>query len=196
MATIERENIGLLTDKITVKIKKEDYLPSFEKKLKEYSKQANIPGFRKGMVPAGLIKKMYGPSIFSDEVLRTVEKELYTYLSTEKPDIFAQPIPATNESVNMDVNQPTDYHFGFEIGLKPAFELPSLSKGKFTLHTVEVTDAMVNEEIDRMQIKGGKMTEPETIDQDENVLNVKFSESDADGNIAEGGIVKDNSVLL
>jgi trigger factor len=196
MATIERENIGLLTDKITVKIKKEDYLPSFEKKLKEYGKQANIPGFRKGMVPAGLIKKMYGPGIFNEEVLRMVEKELYTYLSTEKPDIFAQPIPAENEIVNMDVNQPTDYHFGFEIGLKPTFDLPNLSKGKFTLHTVEVTDAMVNEEIDRMQIKGGNMTEPETIDQDENVLNVKFSESDASGTIIEGGIVKDNSVLL
>jgi len=57
MATVERENMGLLTDKLVVKIKKEDYLPSFEKKLKEYSKTANIPGFRKGMVPAGMIKK-------------------------------------------------------------------------------------------------------------------------------------------
>ena len=93
MATVVRENIGLLNDKLTVKISKEDYFPSFEKKLKEYSKTANIPGFRKGMVPAGMIKKMYGAGIFSDEVLRTIEKELFTWLNNEKPEIFAQPLP-------------------------------------------------------------------------------------------------------
>jgi trigger factor len=66
MATVTRENIGLLHDKLTVKVNKDDYFPSFDKKLKEYSKTANIPGFRKGMVPAGMIKKMYGTSKFLD----------------------------------------------------------------------------------------------------------------------------------
>src|SRR6202007_228104 len=86
MATVTRENIGLLTDKIVVKISKGDYLPSFEKDLKQYGKQANIPGFRKGMVPAGLIKKMYGSSVFTDEVLRSIDRELVKYLETEKLD--------------------------------------------------------------------------------------------------------------
>jgi len=196
MATVERENIGLLNDKLTVKIKKEDYLPSFEKKLKEYSKTANIPGFRKGMVPAGMIKKMYGASIFSDEILKTVEKQLFTYLDTEKPDIFAQPLPLANELGKLDMNNPTDVDFDFEIGLKPVFEVPAFDKAKLTLHKVEVSDDMVTEEINRMQIKAGKMTEPEVIDNDENVLNVLFSESDKDGNLVDGGIVKENSVLL
>ncbi len=97
MATVLRENIGLLNDKLTVQLQKEDYLPAFEKKLKEYSKTANIPGFRKGMVPSGMIKKMYGAGIYSDEVLRTIEKELYNYLNTEKPEIFAQPLPCKNK---------------------------------------------------------------------------------------------------
>ena len=74
-----KENIGLLNDKITLKLEKTDYLPTFEKSLKDYSKKANIPGFRKGMVPAGLIKKMYGPSLFTDEVLRTVDRELIKF---------------------------------------------------------------------------------------------------------------------
>ena len=196
MATVARENIGLLNDKLTVKIKKEDYLPSFDKKLKEYSKTANIPGFRKGMVPAGMIKKMYGPSIFSDEILRAVEKQLYTYLNEEKPDIFAQPLPLENDLRKLDMNNPSDVDFDFEIGLKPAFDIPAFDKAKLTLHKVEVTDDMVNEEVNRMQIKAGKMTEPEVIDNEENVLNVLFTESDKDGNAIEAGITKENSVLL
>src|SRR5204863_6103443 len=133
MATVSRENIGLLNNIINVKISKEDDFPSFEKKVKEYSKSANIPGFRKGMVPAGMVKKMYGPSIYTDEILKTVEKELYGYLQTEKPEIFAQPIALNADIRQMDFNNPSDYEFGFEIGLKPAFELAPLDKAKVTL---------------------------------------------------------------
>lgn len=195
MSTVVRENIGLLTDKLTVNVSKAEYFPNFEKKLKEYSKTANIPGFRKGMVPVGMIKKMYGPSVFNEEVLRAVESKLYTYLNEVKPDIFGQPLPLQAFN-NMDVNNPQDYDFSFEIGLKPAFELLDFSKESLTIHNVEVNDEMVSEEINRMQIKGGNMTEPEAIDNEENVLNVLFTECDSKGNTIEGGISKENSVLL
>ncbi len=196
MPTVVRENIGLLTDKLTVTVKKEDYFPTFEKKLKEYSKTASIPGFRKGMVPAGMIKKMHGNAIFQDEVLRTVEQQLYAYLNEEKPDIFAQPLPLEKDLSKIDINNPADFDFGFEIGLKPAFQLPDFSKETLTTHKVEVSEDMINEEINRMQIKGGKMTEPEVIDNEENVLNVLFTETDKEGNTVEGGVSKENSVLL
>ncbi len=71
MPTVTRENISPLNDKITVTVNREDYFPSFEKALKHYAKTANIPGFRKGMVPAGMIRKMHGPAVFTEEVLRT-----------------------------------------------------------------------------------------------------------------------------
>lgn len=196
MATVVRENIGNLHDKLVVKVSKEDYFPSFDKKLKDYSKTANIPGFRKGMVPAGMIRKMYGQSIFTDEVLKTVEKELYKYLNTEKPDIFAQPLPLASEMQNLDVQNPGEYEFNFEIGLKPDYTLADFSKARVTLHKVAVTDAMLDEEIGHMQIKAGKMTEPESVTTEENVLNLLFREADASGNIIEGGISKENSVLL
>ena len=70
MATITRENIGLLNEKVVVKLVKEDYLPAFEQSIKKYAKTANLPGFRKGMVPASLVKKMYGQSVFTEEVLK------------------------------------------------------------------------------------------------------------------------------
>jgi trigger factor len=197
MATITRENIGLLTDKITVQIAKGDYLPSFEKALKNYGKQANIPGFRKGMVPAGLIKKMYGSSVFADEVLRTVEKELTTYMSNEKLEIFAQPLPLPeNDARQIDMGKPDDYSFAFEVGLKPAFSLVDLGKASLTRYKVDVTGEMINEEVERLQTRNGKMTEPETVGGDEYVLNVNFTETDTAGTPVEGGISKDNSLLV
>ncbi len=196
MATVERSNIGLLNDKLTVKLTKEDYMPAFEKKLKEYSKTANIPGFRKGMVPAGMIKKMYGPGIFSDEVLRTIDKEINTYLDKERPDIFAQPLPVEEALSKLDMNNPGDFEFAFEIGLKPAYSLPDLGKAKLTRNSVEVTEAMVDEEISRMQLKAGKMQDKDAVDSEEDVVNVLFTETDENGIEPEGGIVKENSVLV
>ena len=93
MATVTQQEVAPLHKQLSVTINKEDYLPQFEKSIKEYSKKANIPGFRKGMVPSGLIKKMYGNSLFVDEVLRTVDKEVINYIQTENLDIFAQPLP-------------------------------------------------------------------------------------------------------
>src|SRR4029078_12777247 len=136
MATVIKENVGLLHDKLTLTLDKQDYLPSFEKALKDYSKKANIPGFRKGQVPAGLIKKMYGTSVFSDEVLRSVDRELVKYLETDKLDIFAQPLPLEINMQQLDMNNPADYVFHFEVGMKPEFELADLPNAKITRYKV------------------------------------------------------------
>jgi len=195
MATVTRENIGLLNDKLVVTVTKDEYFPSFEKTLKNYSKQANIPGFRKGMVPAGMVKKMYGQGLFTEEVIRNIEKGLNDYLVNEKLEIFAQPLPLPNGSFQPDMDTPTDYTFEFEIGLKPAFEL-GLSNVKAPFYRVKATAEMVNEEVERLQTRLGKMTEPETVAGDETVLNVTFEEADRDGNVVEGGLKKDNSLLV
>src|SRR5438045_5180333 len=137
MTTVTKESIGLLHEKLTIKLEKTDYLPSFEKSLKDYSKKANIPGFRKGMVPSGLIKKMYGSSLFTDEVLKQVDKEINTYLQTEKLEIFAQPLPMDMSLSQLEVNNPPDYTFSFEIGMKQDFQLPDLAKESAKLYKVE-----------------------------------------------------------
>ncbi len=195
MASVTRENIGLLNDKLTVQLSKEDYYTGFEQSLKKYAKTANIPGFRKGMVPTGLVKKMYGQGVFNDEVLRKVETELNSYLNREKVEIFAQPLPLDNDAAKLDMNNPVDYSFAFEIGLKPTVSIDPKNI-QVTRYQITVTDEMVQEEIERLQVRNGKMTEPETVTGDENVLNVKFIECDAEGNEIEGGISKDNSLLV
>ncbi len=195
MATITRENIGLLNDKLTVTLSKEDYVKGFEQNLKKYAKTANIPGFRKGMVPAGLVKKMYGQSVFTDEVLKTVESQLNQYMSKEAIEVFGQPLPLDNDARALDMNNPSDYVFAFEIGLKPNFEV-DLKGIKVKRYLIEVTEKMIDEELGRLQTRFGKMTEPEMVDKEENVLNVTFTEADENGNIIENGVQKDNSVLV
>ncbi|HWC54076.1 MAG TPA: trigger factor, partial [Chitinophagaceae bacterium] len=177
-------------------LEKTDYLPAFEKALKDYSKTANIPGFRKGMVPTGLIKKMYGPSVFTDEVLRSVDRELIKYLETDKLDIFAQPLPLESDIRQLDMNNPAEYVFHFEVGMKPDFKLPDLAKAKTTRYKVTVTDEMIDTEVTRLQNRYGNMKDEEIVANDENVLNVTFIESDTAGTETEGGIKKDNSLLV
>lgn len=196
MATVTQQEVAPLHKKLNITIQKEDYLPSFEKALKEYSKKANIPGFRKGMVPTGLIKKMYGTSLFTDEVLKKVDQEVNNYLQNEKVDLIGQPLPLDLNLGQLDMNQPADYQFSFEMGMRPAFQLPDLSAQNLKRYKVDITDAMVDEEVDRLRGRYGNMTEPEEVSGDENVLNLTFIETDAAGNEVEGGIRKDNSVLV
>ncbi len=195
MATVSRENIGLLTDKLTVQLSKDDYLPAFEQSLKKYAKTANLPGFRKGMVPAGMIRKMQGSSVFTDEVLKTAEKELNKYMQEEKPDIIGQPLPLDIDAQQLDMNNPSDYAFAFEIGLKPAIDI-DIKNITVTRHKVDVTENMIDEEAERLKTRYGKMTDLEEVTSEDNVLNVTFAETDAVGNEIEGGINKGNSLLV
>jgi trigger factor len=120
-----------------------------------------------------------------------VEKKLVDYLQGEQLDIFAQPIPsAENSADQLNMNAPSDYSFSFEIGLKPAFDLnlPSVSLPRYK---VNVTEEMVNDEIERLQARLGKMSEPEVVDNEENVLNVTFEEEGV-----ENAPKKENSLLV
>ena len=196
MATITKESIGHLHDKLTVKLDKADYLPSFEKVVKDYSRKANIPGFRKGQVPAGLIKKMYGVSLFTDEVLKTVDRELSQYLETDKLQIFAQPLPLEMDIKQLDVNNPADYTFHFEVGVKPEFNLPDWSKTKTIRYKVTVTDTMIDDEVSRLQKSYGNVKDEESVTTEENRVDVTFIEVDENGEELAEGIKKDNLLLV
>ena len=199
MATVTRENVALLTDRITVELTKNDYYPAFEKALKTYSKKATIPGFRPGMVPMGHVKKMFGASVFNEEVLRTAEREINGYLDREKPEIFAQPLPTDDNAElvsKLDMNNPGTYQFHFEIGLRPSFNIAAPAQATIKRKRVTVTNEMVSNEVARLQTRFGNMTEPEAVSSDEQVLNVNFVQVDADGNEVENGVSKDNSLIV
>jgi trigger factor len=197
MATINRENIGTLNDRITVQVSREDYFPGFEKALKKYTKDVNLPGFRKGMVPTGLVKKMHGQSLFTQEVIRVVEKELNDYLRTEKPELVSDPLPEEMENIRLDVNNPGEYDFHFEIGLKPDVDLSDFDKKfHFTRYKVMVEDKDIDEEVERLQKRAGERKDKEEITSGEDILHLRFQPSDAEGKVEEGAEVKSEQIVL
>lgn len=197
MATVTRQNIGLQHDKISVLITTNDYLPNFDKALKDQSKNANMPGFRKGMVPTGLVKKMYGQALFNDIVLKDIEKGLIDYLQSEKLDIFAQPIASDdNDMSKIDCNNPADYTFSFEIGLRPTLAVTDLSSAKLTEYKITVTDEMVATEVERLQQKFGKIVDCDVVDKLNNNLTVTLTESNENGAVAEDAVEKTNSFVV
>lgn len=188
MATVTRENIGLLHDKVVVKLEKEDYMPSFEKSLKQYAKSVNMPGFRKGMVPAGMVRKMYGPALFNEEVMRAAGTEMEKYMQEEKLSIFAQPmVMADATPLKLDMNNPAEAEFSFEIGLKPEFEVKAIDgKEKLTRKKIVVSDTMMNDEVERIQRRLGQSEPQEKVFDKENIIYSKLEQCDADGNLIEG----------
>lgn len=181
MATINREPIGNLHEKIQVNLTKEDYLPSFEKSLKQYAKQANVPGFRKGMVPTGMVRKMYGQSVFVDQVLNTAGQELDKYLKSEKLKFFGQPMILNGEEpLKLDMNKPEDISLNFEMGLMPEFEVAAFGKS-LTRYKVTVSDKMLDDEVERLQRRFGKVESVAEVTNKENIIYCTFQKAAADG---------------
>lgn len=197
MATVTRENIAKLNDKLVVTLTKEDYLPAFEKSLKTYSKQVNLPGFRKGMVPKELVKKMHGQDILTEEIFRTVDTQINQYLTDNNINILVQPIPFKDENLSqqLDINSTKDYTFAFELGLQPEVNVDPKSI-TVTKYKVEITEPMIDEEVNKLQLRFGQYSEPEAISNEDDVLNLQLTELDAEGNELEGGLQLPTSVLL
>ena len=174
MATVTRSNIAPLHDKISVKLTSEDYLPGFEKALKQHAKQANVPGFRKGHVPAGMMKKMYGPGIYQEEVLRNAGKALEDYLRAENLSIFGNPMAVPGEEpVEIDMAKPTEMEFHFEVGLKPEFTIPTV-EGDTVLpyYKADVTDEMIEDEVKRIRRQFGEVEDLEATETADDLLHL------------------------
>ncbi|MBK7689990.1 MAG: trigger factor family protein [Bacteroidetes bacterium] len=198
MATVSQQNIGLQHEKITIQLSTEDYLPSVQKTLRKLSKDAAIPGFRKGMVPLGHIKKLYGQSVYSDEVLKAAGTKLEEHLVSTKAEIFARPVPAESQTqYDFNIDNPENYTFEFEIGTKPNFEIPLLQNAS-TLPTYKVTisNEMMQEEIEKLQLKAGDLSEIDTVASEENVLHILIQEKDENGNLIPGGVDTKHALLL
>lgn len=170
---ITKENLDALNAVVKVDIVAEDYQDKVQKVLTDYRKNANIPGFRKGHVPMGMIKKQYGQSVMVDEVNKLLQDSLNKYLTEEKLDILGNPLPKINEDFNWDAEQ---FSFEFELGLAPQFEVDVKGKNKITQYKVVATDDLIDEEVKNLQTRYGKMSTLDEVTSEANVTGTFVNE--------------------
>ncbi len=151
---ITKEQIDELNAVVKVAITKDDYKDKVENILKDYRKSANIPGFRKGQVPMGLIKKQYGKAVLVDEVNKLLQDNLNKYLTEEKLDVLGNPLPKQQDNFNWDAE---NLDFEFELGLAPSFEIDLKSKKAITHYQIVADKKMIDEQVERIQKQYGKL---------------------------------------
>ena len=159
---VSRKDKDKLNSILSVSIDKLDYHSNVEKVLTDYRKKANIPGFRKGHTPIGLIKKQYGLSVKVDEINKVMQKALNDFLTDEKLAILGNPIPI--EQVDLDWNS-ENLTFDFEIGLSPEFEVSLKNKKAINSFEVEVDSKMIDDQIKNMQNQYGKLLSKNTVEE-------------------------------
>ncbi|TRW21897.1 trigger factor [Flavobacterium zepuense] len=163
---ITREQVDALNAVVTVAITKDDYKNNVDKILQDYRKNASIPGFRKGAVPMSLIHKQYGKAVLLDEVNKLLQKSLNDYLAKEKLDILGNPLPKVTEDFNWDTD---DYSFEFELGLAPEFTVDLGAKNKVVRYNIVADDAMLNEQVERIQKQYGKLVPKDVIEEGDDI---------------------------
>lgn len=178
---ITRENLDALNAVVKVDIAKEDYSDKVEKILSDYRKTANIPGFRKGHVPMGMVKKQYGKAVLVDEVNKLLQDALNKYLTEEKLDVLGQPLPKPQDDIDWNAD---GFTFEFELGLAPEFEVNLKSKKAITHYNIIADDKMIDEQIERIQKQYGKLVSQDTVEKDSEITGTfKNEEKEIDNTV-------------
>ena len=192
---ITQEKINDLNAVVKIKISPEDYTEKVDKSIREQAKKANLPGFRKGMVPAAHIKKMYGRSILVEEINTLLSETLSKHLTDNKVEILGQPLPVMDDTKEFKWDNTDEFEFDYELGLAPEVDVKITSKDKFTQFNVKADEETLASRIKNIRRSYGKMTNPEVSAEDD-VLYAELAQLSADGSIFEGGINSTGSIRL
>ena len=191
---ISLQNIDKVNAQITAVVEPADYQEKVANAIKEFRKKANMPGFRKGMVPVGLIKKQFGKSILADELNRILQDSLFGYIRDNKINMLGEPLPC---EVNNEVDfvDGHSFTFMFDIALAPEFNVELSKDDKLAHYNIEVADDMVNRQVEIYRQRGGKYDKVESY-QDNDMIKGIITELDENGNAKEEGITAENVVML
>ena len=162
---IVRKDLDSNNASITIRVEKSDYEVKVDKTLREYRKKSNIPGFRPGMVPLNLLKKMYGKSILAEEINNIISEGLYNYLKENNIDLLGEPLPNETEQQEIDFDTQDTFDFVFDIALPPAFEVELTKKDKVKYYQITPDETMIENQVKSYASRYGKYEQEETVEE-------------------------------
>ena len=188
------ENPDKINGLLTVTIEKEDYQEKVEKTLKDYRKRAQVPGFRPGMVPMGMIKKQYGTAAKVDEVNRLLGDKLMAYIRDNKIQMLGEPLPSDKQEPQ-DLEKDGPFTFIFDIAVAPEFKAELTGDDTIDYYTITVDDKLIDEQVQRYASQAGEFVKGEVFEGND-TLTGDLRQLDAEGNTIEGGITVDSAQLM
>ena len=192
---VSMQNVDKVSALLTVNIEKADYQEKVEKVLKKYRQQANIPGFRKGMVPMSLIKKQFGKSVMAEEVDKLMQEKVNEYIRENKVNMLGMPLPNEEKMQTIDFDTQENFEFVFDIALAPEFKAEINEQDTIDFYTIAVSDEMVDSQVDMYAQRAAKYEKVEDY-QDRDMVKGLLAELDENGNTKEGGIQVEGAVMM
>ena len=191
---ISFENSDKVNGLLTLTVEEADYKENVEKTLKDYRKKANIPGFRQGMAPMGMIKRQFGTSVKVDEINKVLGEQMYKYIQDNNIQMLGEPLPSDKQTP-VDVEGDGPYTFMFDIAVAPEFNVELTGKDKIDYYTIAVDDKTIDQQVDMYASRSGHYDKVETY-QPNDMLKGDLRELDENGNTKEGGITVEAAVLM
>jgi len=181
---------------MTLTVEEADFKENVEKTLKDYRKKANIPGFRPGMVPMGLIKRQFGTSVKVDVINKALGEQIYKYVRENNIQMLGEPLPAENQEP-VDIEGEAPYVFKFDVAVAPEFKIELNGKNKIDYYNIEVDDKLIDNQVDMFASRSGHYDKVEEYDAEKrDMLKGDLKELDADGNVKEDGIMVETALLM
>lgn len=179
---------------LTMTIEPADYQEKVEKTLKDYRKKAQVPGFRPGMVPMGMIKKQYGTAVKVDEVNRLLGEKLYEYVRENKIQMLGEPLPSEKQQPQ-DFEKDEELTFVFDIAVAPEFKVALSGKDKIAYYTIDVDDKLIGQQVQMYASQGGEFVKAEVFSGNDTITG-DLRQLDEKGNTLEGGITTEGGMIM
>lgn len=192
---IQFENPDKVNGLLTLTIEKSDYAEKVEKTLKDYRKRAQVPGFRPGQAPMGMIQRQYGMSVKVDEINRLLNEKIYEYIHENKIQMLGEPLPNNEKQKPLDFAGDGPFEFVFDIAVAPEFKAELSGRDKIDYYQIEVDDKLIDQQVQMYQSRGGQYEKAETY-QSRDMLKGDLRELDENGSTKEGGITVESAVMM